>query len=652
MAPHHRYVAQLRQDQATLTYTPSDPIDLGSCHEIFPPIEELTPKQLAVPLVAKERNNKALRELHSKTADSYVKNGEFNRRLRWRTGMWSLSQSCEDVAQAFEEAPWMQGVEEFDTQLPRAFRFDTHSEAMHRYWTPGRLADESAILRPTPSRLLLTPRSSNRDESHGEVEPIRGAETPSSAGQSTHATTTKKAKLTTRALKRKGTEAVETSSDVRHIPSQRADSDRINDRSTGILALDPILSISVYSRPLIKPNRQTARSAKAEQRHAAHLRESSGMENRGHGDTNDRDEGVEDEQSARMPEGRSELFQPRLGPEGEPAVPSQKLLLYASQTLQEFRDSIICRMDDLPEVEPREPHLGSDGPDNLKSRVRCTGRKRSSPTYLLIEDLLVSDEDGSTDATTLGRLMKDLRKTDSSAGTDTSAIHRADETLRSTRFCDLHTVRLHKPYRMCHQNICEHFWTIDEIRLPHQDDPAQPSASTRPLQYTAPVTTFLSASALNNRPLPLWTRHKAAAHIYSLGMCGLCTKVQAKYAIVGGAGIDGGRSELGGNEANGSDSHLHRLPNLPSEIEQVCHPCLALFLGAPIARGGHKKKQSQKQSGDRTKPDQTASQSGDVLQRLNELAARNADISQDATWLEVSKRLRVERDWTVVPLLD
>jgi hypothetical protein len=159
---------------------------------------------------------------------------------------------------------------------------------------------------------------------------------------------------------------------------------------------------------------------------------------------------------------------------------------------------------------------------------------------------------------------------------------------------------LHKPYWYCHQGICEHFFTIDEIRLPDPtSDPPPPMPTSDQAQtlfpaheqmYRHPLTTYLMAAQLS-RPTVTLARLRGMQETYSLGYCTICDKLTAKFAVVGGErvgneGADGerrrrkrGRGQENNSGPEGEEDHHPALPALKSEVELLCPACLAALTG-------------------------------------------------------------------------
>lgn len=237
-----------------------------------------------------------------------------------------------------------------------------------------------------------------------------------------------------------------------------------------------------------------------------------------------------------------------------------------------------------------------------------------------------------------------------------SQVATAARSLSSVTLDSIAKLRLHKPYWMCHQGICEHFWTIDEVRLPTQADPPPPQPSGATQGYRHPITTFLSMSHLD-RPVSFLSGVKAMDGTYIIGMCSICEKYQAKFLVIGGEAI-GNPSETA--DANGDKaedgSERKRLPALLDMSESLCAACLDMFAGRmqadTTANPRRRAFRSVMRREDKERTPQETVRSGLPSALSAENAEANADISGDATWQEIRERLKREKGWTVVPLLD
>lgn len=365
-----------------------------------------------------------------------------------------------------------------------------------------------------------------------------------------------------------------------------------------------------------------------------------------------------------------DIFQPRLGPasaaDDEP-WPAQIIQIYASQTLADLRKAIICRMDEMPEREKSD-----NSSDGLYDRARFTGAKRPSEAMMLVEKMLYGEKGGQAASNLLRYLASTKQKQDDdSIWTDATGSTR---DLSEVRFMDLPSIRLHVPYWLCHQGVCEHFWTIDEVRLPTADDPIPPSAESQS-EYVTPVTTFLAKSA-TVRPTSLYARDKGGDNHYSMGLCGMCNKDMARYAIVGGVGVgEGGSSQ--GEEADLRDAPL-RLPSMPSMVETICEACMGALVGVEDeAEGADEDIGPAKRVRAKTKSAFSDQGKGKGKARAAHAPAEEAsateaseahpesstpahlprtqsltDVSDRPAWRAIKQRLAFERGWTVVPLLD
>ncbi|PWN27944.1 hypothetical protein BDZ90DRAFT_157596 [Jaminaea rosea] len=543
--PHGlRYVPQLKRDQVEFPYTPSEPLDLSRI-----PWDDGQVRQepLAVPETVQRRNDDLLAELQAHVHEEYEEDEDVVRAMRWRSAVWA-GQPAEG---GHDEEP----KTSCDNGLPKAFRFHHHQDSMKLHWKRAIKSEENALVRPTPCHLFRTPRPRPRPTpSRRSPSPLLEQVAPSSSSSAA-------------------------------LPQAEQQGDP-----------PALLTISVYSRPLLKPDRKGLLRTIAAR----------GWEERGHHDvpeslpanksasskkkrrtqssaqSDEQGEGEEEEQDEE-PTGpishrSTSLFHSHFGPasaadeQDDQSRPSQIIQLYSSQTLQELRDAVVCRMDDLPERE--------EGDD-----VRFTGRKRSGECAMMIEGLVVAEHEESW-------MVEAMLKADPSRKA-------AKETMTTQRLDHLGVpIRLHTPYWLGHQDgLCEHFWVIDEVRKPTVDDPAPPlptsypspatvhkhatasaAASTAAPPYRTPISTYLSTSALS-RPLPLWANPIAGEHQYGMGYCNLCERDAATVAVVGGAGPPAVENVEEDEENEATGPRKAGLPSLPGHVTVLCRRCALLWSG-------------------------------------------------------------------------
>ncbi|KAJ3494715.1 hypothetical protein NLJ89_g10746 [Agrocybe chaxingu] len=119
---------------------------------------------------------------------------------------------------------------------------------------------------------------------------------------------------------------------------------------------------------------------------------------------------------------------------------SSQHALLASQTLQDFCDTIPCVSNNLP-ME--------------------AGMPQGNDSVIVIESLAYGS---GGHAEKLFEHLKRLGKKES------ESISKAPSSLQGTKFSSL-TLRLNEPYWLVHRGNCEHFVVIDQIRLLHPSDP-------------------------------------------------------------------------------------------------------------------------------------------------------------------------------------
>lgn len=179
----------------------------------------------------------------------------------------------------------------------------------------------------------------------------------------------------------------------------------------------------------------------------------------------------------------------------------QKMEILSTSTLQELRESILCRMDDLPESI-----------QGLKGTVQYSGDKRSTDSCFQIEDELYSEESGQ------GRYAALLEK---SLSAKASPAKMKDVHLHSLSICT------GKLYWFLHQGNCEHLWTITSIRAMNKGD-SENGAFPR-------TSFFACASAVH--PLAKWAQSKNGGLklAYTLDKCEMCKGNRATMILAGGS---------------------------------------------------------------------------------------------------------------------
>lgn len=648
-----RYVPNLYRQQVRYEATASEPIGLGETVLDVGVLNDAIPLTARLQDQVRAHNDEVIDACQANVKEGYEEDGQLNRALRWRSLAWASSDGSGAATAAQEQLSQTaisSKLRDFDQRLPAAFRFSDHPERMHLYWSALIAADESAILRPTPSMIMRGERS-NRELMLPDVDQEVAS---ASSGKKT------KAKKSKSKMPRQG--------------EKSAPSD-----PTG--ASNVLLTVSVYSRPLLKPNRAEQKHVRTQKRLDRLQEESTGSRSsrKRKKDPADNDDhrtlnegaGMNATALANGTNGH-DIFQPRLGPasaaDDEP-WPAQIIQIYASQTLADLRKAIICRMDEMPEREKSD-----NSTDGLYDRARFTGAKRPSEAMMLVEKTLYGEKCGQAASNLLRYLASTKQKQDDdSMWTDATGSAR---DLSEVRFMDLPSIHLHVPYWLCHQGVCEHFWTIDEVRLPTADDPMPPSAESQS-EYVTPVTTFLAKSA-TVRPTSLYARDKGGDNHYSMGLCGMCSKDMARYAIVGGVSVgEGGTIQSEGADAR--DASL-RLPSMPSMVETVCEACMSALVGVEDeaegadedigpsrrvraeAKGARSDQGKGKGKGKARASDATAenpsaaepSESHPVSSTPAHLPRTQSltDVSDRPAWRAIKQRLAVERGWTVVPLLD
>ncbi|CAO1632577.1 unnamed protein product [Parajaminaea phylloscopi] len=660
------------QHEAALTFTPSDPIRLSSPQQLFTGYPPPSASHIDVANDVQSRNDGLLAKMRQLQRDTYAADGQMVQRLRWRQAAWASGlpvPAQEDFPMEMDEA-LLEGKWAALNQVPQSFRFLDRTERMPLYWAPGRLADQSAILRPTPSHLLVTPKPTIASSSECHDGPqqetslsVLRTRTPPRRPHVDGETAADESSP----IHRKGRRMTRRCEDHQPSPtSKRRRRDQDLDLHMDLSAAreqdkilqprDLIVSISIYSRPLHKANRHSSRSSKVA---------NTGVVKSPGPSSDQSDDDDDDDPRSRFALG-PDLFEPRFGPDEGSEQPSQKVIMSASHTLADLRYSLICRMDDVPETEvgPTSSLGGVDSADAFQ-KPRFTGKKRPSNTFMLVGDALYS-ESGGHSATKM--LLNSLNEARCSGALDNAGVCTFAESLASTRLADLSRIQLHKPYWLLHQNVCEHFWVVDEVRLRTAADPGvgqpprqAPSASCE-TGYCLPVTTYLTRSAASSRPVPVWVRDKAAEHVYSMGSCDVCCKNAAKFVLVGGhpAGAVSSSGEPSSSAKQGSSSRVpsaSRLPDMDAETTLVCADCLALVMGrkaepsrtispnpSTVPPGVSASQQQQQPTPPTDQP------VGPSRARVH--AQQNADVSQDPLWLEAQSRLSANSGWTIVPLLD
>lgn len=388
--------------------------------------------------------------------------------------------------------------------------------------------------------------------------------------------------------------------DIEHQTSERpAKRHKLSSTSTAKHHL--VLTISLYSRPLKRSTRQSRQKAAAEQRLADH-----------HESRRVDEETSEDDSQMGAPQ--EPLFETHLGlPSADDHIdvlprPTQVIELRSDHTLADLSRAFYCRLNDLPERHPDQGH--KDEADIIAHRF--TGRKRSdNGVVILIEDELFCQKDSPT------------------AQEHLSSKHFTPNhtPLHAVPFTALTQLHLNKPYSYVHQGICQHIFTIDQVRLPATSQ-----------SHDAALTTYLSTQALQH-PVSIFAKTKASDTYYPLATCTVCDKYTAKYVIVGG-----GRA----------------VPALKEQVSPLCPSCLSMFAGIhppkKVARKQNKSKRLGAKEGEHSVQDEAADagnvEEDDAGDSTGGVAHSQADRTNDSVWQAVAKRLDSEEGWTIVPLLD
>lgn len=344
---------------------------------------------------------------------------------------------------------------------------------------------------------------------------------------------------------------------------------------TGAAAVPLVLTISIYSRRLKRSTRASRQRLAAEQRLLEH-----------------QDSKREDEQEGEdAPVIHEPLFEPGFGlcatnggeeHDIEPA-PTQVLEISSDQTLADLCNAIYCRIGHLPERDVDQRHF--------------TGRKiPESDRAVLIEDVLYS----RSRSTPLPQ----------NATYNQTPL---DQMTLST----LPKLHLHKPYHYLHHGICEHLWTIDEVRV---------SSSQTAL------TTYLATYALQH-PLSILARTKASDTHYPLATCFICDRYSAKYLVVGGA--------------SGDDDSPLSLPALKEQVTPMCPSCLLVFAGEMPDKKPQRRKQVKTRARKVARDDDDDS-SFDAQQLIAQIAQAQAE----RTAMMMIKFKDNSGSFIVVPLLE
>jgi hypothetical protein len=274
-----------------------------------------------------------------------------------------------------------------------------------------------------------------------------------------------------------------------------------------------ILSIDVYARPTRGIWAKEKRSTEVDDEEGAEANaeemddeacNSEEADNDSDADTNDEGEFLEEKEK------KVKTKLTRKGPYGQLQL-VQKLLLRSDATLQDLRDSFICRMDDLPA-------FCEDERSTEFRRPTYTGRKRVTDSVMLIEGQLYDERPdcGDSYATPLGDVLRATERVGNVAETKKMADSRIDSIV-------LHFGKL---YWFIHQGSCEHGWCVSSARVPRTNEAMVqlPSAS---------ITTYLQYGYMI-RPLVKWSRPGNRVESYSLHQCDICLARTACMVVQGG----------------------------------------------------------------------------------------------------------------------
>lgn len=261
------------------------------------------------------------------------------------------------------------------------------------HWSEGDYPEQSAIVRPTPSHLLKTPRPELQapppQPPPRTPSPLRRVRAALASGAKTAGDENKKRKweemqrrMMERVAKRHQGAAPSAAATLNLSSGQDEGQEQGTANSNDHNAIpcgvpDPlILSISVYSRPLLRSTRESRSRAAAQKR-----------------DSEGADEGSSGDGQAIV---ETEMFAPRFGTFGTEDEPfaAQRLEMYSTQTLQDLADGIVCRSDEAPEKDPDFDLPHAQGFSRLEDCMRYTGRKRPSEVVVLVEQTLAGPPEG------------------------------------------------------------------------------------------------------------------------------------------------------------------------------------------------------------------------------------------------------------------
>lgn len=134
-------------------------------------------------------------------------------------------------------------------------------------------------------------------------------------------------------------------------------------------------------------------------------------------------------------------------------------------------------------------------------------------------------------------------------------------TLQNTRISELECLTVHRPYWLLHVGDCEHFWTVDHMRL-----------MTEPPDLF-PRTTYIQRWMLTSLFRQYWAPKKVVAQNDRHGVpCDICDGARDAVAVV-----------LGGDAVQIRENERVRLAGMPHMVTPCCGPCFYMATGRELS---------------------------------------------------------------------
>lgn len=246
-------------------------------------------------------------------------------------------------------------------------------------------------------------------------------------------------------------------------------------------------------------------------------------------------------------------------------VHAQTIECTSAHTLESLVSEMVCRHCDLPHARYAQPQAcprhwtgAEDAGQDNGIYPGFDAFPLQTDVCVMIDDKLYSRMDPAKDPDT-----SYVRALQQAAPSMMTFLRHAKfgGTLQNTRISELECLTVHRPYWLLHVGDCEHFWTVDHMRL-----------MTEPPDLF-PRTTYIQRWMLTSLFRQYWAPKKVVAQNDRHGVpCDICDGARDAVAVV-----------LGGDAVQIRENERVRLAGMPHMVTPCCGPCFYMATGRELS---------------------------------------------------------------------